>query len=404
VKDPDRWGKRLLLLAAWLFVAFNFGGVLRQMVKNPPSDFVLYYFGGELARSGHISQLYHKPAYEPLIADLQAQHEVLNSTVTSIHSYYFLRPAFAAFLYVPYSWLTYRAATLVAIAVNLLLLGMLAWTAPLWFPFPDFFGVGLFRALFCMFAAFRAAIGQEQDIVLLALLLAYGAHLAFDGSEIAAGIVFALCSFKPHLIWALPLALLAGRKRKTLYSFLAAGLLLAAFSLIAVGPQGVREWMALLQAPSTDYRPEDMANLRAVAIHLGGTASAACALLVLAAFGFVLRRGSLADRVSAAAIVSLLLSPHTYRYELSLLAIVALLADHPAPRYLLLLPWLNFYPRPDLLPMVFGSVAYVVYLAAKPMLAARRPLVSPAAAPASPDALTGTLGLVAAEVATEERR
>jgi Glycosyltransferase family 87 len=380
VKDRtalDRWLKRLLILAAWSFVAFYFAGVLREIVRVPPSDFVLYYFAGKLAGAGHIAQVYHTPAYEPLIAGLRAQHEVLNSTVTSLHSYYFLRPAFAAFFYIPYSWLSYRTAALAAIAVNMLLLGILIWKAPLWFPLPDFFGVGLFRALFCMLVGFRAAVGQEQDIILLTLLLAWGVHLVFEEREIAAGVVLAVCSFKPHLIWALPLALLAARKRKTLYAFLAAGLGLAVFSLAAVGPQGVREWIALLQASSTDFLPENMFNLRAVGLHFGWTAAAACAVLVLVAFGFVLRRNSFSDQVSAAVIVGMLVSPHTYRYDLSLLAIVALLAESSAARYLVLLPWLNFYPRPDLLPMVFGSLGYLIYLAVKPTLHACWPALQP---------------------------
>lgn len=383
----DRWLKRLLLAAAWLFVAFDFSCVLREIVNTPPGDFASFYFAGRLAGSGRISQLNHKPAYEPLLAEMRAHHEVLRPR----QSYYFLRPAWVAFLYVPYSWLPYRTASLVAIAVNVLLLGVFVWKAPLWFPFPDFFGVGLFRALLCMFVGFRAAIGHGQDTMILVLLLAYGLHLTFQNRQIQAGIALALCSFKPHLIFALPLALLASGKRKTLYSFLAAGSALAAFSLAALGPQGVREWIALLRDPSTNYLPGTMANIRAVVIHFGWPVGAAGVVVVLAAFGFILRRGSFADQVAAALIVAPLLSPHNQRYDLSLLAIVALLAGHAAPRYILLLPWLNFYPRLDLLPMAFGSMVYLVYLAAKPMLAARQGDPSSAEAAQDPGAAPAEL-------------
>jgi hypothetical protein len=103
-----------------------------------------------------------------------------------------------------------------------------------------------------------------------------------------------------------------------------------------------------------------MANLRAVRLQLGLAPAVLSGALTLASFGLVLRRGSFADKFSAAILTSLLLSPHTYRYDLSLLAIVAFLANGQALRYILLLRWLIFYPRLDLLPMVFLSLGYQV--------------------------------------------
>ena len=106
-----------------------------------------------------------------------------------------------------------------------------------------------------------------------------------------------------------------------------------------------------------------MGNVRALALHLGPAVGVLGALLTLACLGVILRRGSFRQQLSAGFLASLLLSPHTYPYDFPLLVLPALLADHVAPRYLLLLTLVNFYPRPDLLPMIVLALGYLVALA-----------------------------------------
>ena len=356
-------GKKALLALAWGFAIFGVGKVVHAMCETPPGDFMLYYFGGRLAAEGKIERLYQKSAYEPLVAELRQRGDYINPINAAVGIYYFVRPAFAAYLYIPYAWFPYRTSLLLSVAVNLLLLGALVWKLPEWFPYQDFFGVGLFRACLFVFMPFTTAIGHGQDTLLLVLLAAGGIYLALQGNEIAAGFFLACCAFKPHLLVAMPFVMLASGKRKMLYSFLATGLALALCSFAAIGPQGVRDWFDLLRAPSTDFEPQAMGNFRALYLHFGFTAAAVAALAALACFGIVLRSAPMAQQFSAAILVGLLASPHTYRYDFSMLAIVSMLAPHPAVRYVVLLPWLNLFPVVELLPMIFLSLGCLIAIA-----------------------------------------
>jgi hypothetical protein len=180
--------------------------------------------------------------------------------------------------------------------------------------------------------------------------------------------------YKPHLIWLAPLALLAGGRRKAFYVSVAAGSALAVLSFAMVGTAGVREWIHLLQGPATDFAPAGMGNLRALALHLGTAAGAIATAMAVIAFGIILRAGSFRDKFSAALIVALLLSPHTYLHDYSLLALVAMLTSYPVARYLLLLPWPFFYLREDMLPWIALLLGYLVFQAFDLL---RRPARSP---------------------------
>lgn len=355
---------RVFRAAIWLSAALLIGAVLYLSVRRPnPSDFEQFYFAGKLAARGQIAQLYHAQAYDPLLAELRSQGE----NILYIYAYRFNRPAFYAFLCIPFSWFSYHTAAKLALLINLVLFGVIVWKMPRWFPFKDFFGVDLFRPCLLLFKPFVVAIGKGQDSLLLTLLVAGSFHLAAGGAEVLAGVVLGLAAFKPHLIWVIPLALLAARKRKMLCSFLATTAALAAVSAMAVGTTGIQEWVALLRGPATNNDVDKMANVWALALRWGPAAGFAAALLTVVCLAVVLRRGSFADQFAAAILAALLLNPHTYLWDLSLLAVVAVLAVRPAARYLLVLPWFHFAPHPDVqLPWALLSLAYLAGLALKP--------------------------------------
>jgi hypothetical protein len=328
-------------------------------------DFMQFYFAGKLAASGRIGQLYHPQTYDGLVDDIRAQGE----TILYPHGYRFNRPAFGAFLCIPFSWFSYRAAVRLGLLANFALLGLLVWKLPVWFPFKDFLDIELFGPCLLLFKPFVVAIGEGQDALLLTFLVAASLRLAAEDAEILAGLVLALAAIKPHVIWALPVALLASRRWKMLWSFLAAGVALAVVSLAAVGATGVREWIELLRGPTTNYVVEVMPNVWGIGLRFGFAAEIVAALLALVCFAVVLYRRSFADCFAAAILAGLLLSPHTYYQDLSMLAIVAVLAVHAAPRYLLVLPWFNFLPHTEVLfPWALLSLAYLAGLALKPQI------------------------------------
>jgi hypothetical protein len=165
------------------------------------------------------------------------------------------------------------------------------------------------------------------------------------------------------------LALVATRKWKMLGSFLATGAGLAAVSLAALGGSGIREWIERLRGPVTNYAMAAMPNVWGIELRFGAAAGVIAALLTLTCLAVILYRRSFADCFAAAILAGLVLNVHTYVWDLSLLAIVAVLAVHPAPRYLLVLPWLNFIPHADVLqPWTFVPLVYLAGLALKPQL------------------------------------
>jgi hypothetical protein len=226
-----------LVASAWLFALLGVAKILYPVRNTLPNDFIIFFIGGQLAAEGRISQLYHPPAYEPWIAELRNRGEFIRPSIQSISAYYFVRPAFAAFLYVPFTWLPFRTAFHLALLGNITVLGILLWKLPLWFPLRDFFSVGVLRACLILFIPFISAIAHGQDILLLTLIAAYSTHLALQNREVPAGILLAACSVKPHLILAMPALLLAAGKRRMLWSFLATGVLLAGLSFAAIGQQ-----------------------------------------------------------------------------------------------------------------------------------------------------------------------
>ena len=198
------------------------------------------------------------------------------------------------------------------------------------------------------------------------MIIAYSFRLAAKGSDGLAGLLLGLGAYKPHLIWLLPLALIAERRWKMLSSFAATCCGLALVSLAAVGPDGIRQWIKLVQDPSSDISPPIMGNIRALGLHFGPIAGGVAVSLVVVCLWLVLRRGKPQDGVTACLFAAILLSPHAYWQDYSLAAIVAMLTAHPAAQFLLLAPWPYFYNRLDELPMIFLSLAWLAAIAAKP--------------------------------------
>jgi hypothetical protein len=348
-----------LLVAAFIVI----GGVqyFRYLQKNRPPDFVPFYLGGKMVFSGHIQRLYDKAAYEPFIAQFVQE----GGRRTRFENYYFIRPPFQAFFYVPFSWFSYPTASALNVLLNFLLLGMLVWKLPVWFEVNSPL-LPIIRLCLLIFFPFHWSITVGQDTLLLTMIIAYSFRLAAKGKDVLAGLLLGLGAYKPHLIWLLPLALIAERRWKMLFSFVAMGCGLALVSLAAVGPDGIRQWITLVQDPSSDISPPIMGNIRALGLHFGPIASGVAVGLVVVCLWLVLRRGKAQDGVTACLFAAILLSPHAYWQDYSLAAIVAMLTAHPAAQVLLLTPWPYFYNRLDELPMIFLSLAWLAAIAAKP--------------------------------------
>jgi hypothetical protein len=132
-----------------------------------------------------------------------------------------------------------------------------------------------------------------------------------------------------------------------------------------VGVTGFHQWVQLVQGPSSDITPSLMGNIRALSISFGLVFAVIALASTIVCFYIVLRHGSFGDKMSASLIAALLVSPHTYWQDYSLVAVIAMLGVSPAARIALLLPWPYLYPRKDELPMIFISLTYLIALGVK---------------------------------------
>jgi hypothetical protein len=318
-----------------------------------------FYLGGKLAASGQIAHIYDKSAYQPLIEQLRSEGE----RMSPFDAHYFIRPAFEAFLYVPFTWFSYRRAATLALIGNLGLLVVLVWKLPIWLGVPTPLRAPV-RAALSVFYPFLWSIVVGQDTLLLTLVISYTLSRQLRGKDAIAGAVLGLCSWKPNLTWLLPFALVAQRCRMAMYD-IAVSLFVLGASIRLVGAAGFRQWVDLVQAPSSDITPLLMGNLRALGLQFGGQFVVIALLLTAICLYVVLRRGSLGDKVSASLLAGLLISPHTYWQDYSLAAIVAMVKGTPTALLVFLLPWPYFYDREDELPMIWISLSYLVVLGVK---------------------------------------
>jgi hypothetical protein len=328
---------------------------LSPLRNRPVWDLPQFYFAGRLVRSGNAAAMYDTSAYTGLVEELRNVDER-----ASKQSIYFNRPAFEALLFVPLAYLSFTTAKIIVLIWNVLLLALLVWKMPQWLHAPAWVRICLF-----IFMPFLYSVAFGQDTLLLTLIVSFGLFLLLRKQDTLAGVVLALGMFKPHLIWAMPIALLAAKRWKATCGFVVTGSVLALISLALVGPRGVTQWLGLLQASTTDNAPMLMGNVRALGLHYGFIASLVATVTALVCFLTVLKRNSLEDQFMAAILIGLLLSPHTYRQDYALMAVVALRPLHPLARSLILIPWPYFLLTDNMVGFILLAVACLAGLASR---------------------------------------
>lgn len=318
------------LLIDWLFL---------QRMTDRYVDFPQFYFAGELVAAGKVGQIYDTSAYVPLMKAVPIR--------LGEASVYFNRPAFAALLCWPLAWFSFHTAQQIFIAINFGLWGLLVWKLPVWFRAPSYLRV----PLLC-FYPFAFSAGLRQDTLALTLLVGWALGSLLRRDHALAGIVLSLALIKPHLVLLVPVFLLVNGKLRALYGFVGAAVALGLLSFGLVGVPGISQWLALLAAPTTDYMPETMGNLRGLGLAFGTPLAIGAGLGVAACLWAVWRHGSIKEQLTVFLITSLLISPHTYKQDYAYLAIVALISLSPWVRYSILIPWYFFWPGQEMYPML----------------------------------------------------
>lgn len=313
-----------------------------------PGDFTIFYTAASIIRSGNGHYLY----------DLGLQAQVQQAFLLP-HGWVFPDgvlpynyPPFFAVIFIPLSFLPLAWAfpvwnmvnvTLILVSVKLLLRHQQRHSTR------DFVVACLI--VFAFFPVLEGLFkGQSSFLVLFTLTLTY---LALKSRrDTVAGITLALGLFKPQLVLVIAAILLYRRRWRTAFAFSATTMLLLFVSYILVGINGMASYLGLVRQMASwngvySIHPTSMPNLRGLVYGFGdlyhawfqteissATLGAITFLLSLLVFVWVLRiwkgpwNPTLPEfdlRLGLTVIAALLLSPHLYGHDLTLLVLVGFL-------------------------------------------------------------------------------
>jgi hypothetical protein len=294
------------------------------------ADFRQLYAAGYMVRTGHARELYS------IRAQQQFQDVLVGNDERALP---FIRPAYQALLFVPFSLLPYRTAYLAFLAVNLVLLAMAFWIlrpnmrnlSRVWRGLPVF--------VFLVFYPIALALMQGQDSLLLLLLLAAALVALEQGQERRAGILVGLGLFKMQIVIPIALLFLLWRRWRFFVGFALSTCLLSLISLWVVGFAASVAFArslfsvgtGLVAANQFPLRVSIMANLRGLIFGLLGarlsdfwiqvlTTVASISVLLWVAL-VVPGKQRTADALVLAITASLMVSYYLFIHDLSVLLI-----------------------------------------------------------------------------------
>ena len=294
------------------------------------ADFRQLYAAGYMVRTGHAGELY----------DIRAQQQFQDVLVgNDERALPFIRPAYQALLFVPFSLLPYRTAYLAFLAVNLVLLAMTFWIlrpnmrnlSRVWQGLPVF--------IFLVFFPSALALMQGQDSILLLLLLAAALVALEQGQERRAGILVGLGLFKMQIVIPIALLFLLWRRWRFFAGFALSAGLLSLISLWVVGIAQTAVYAHSLFSVGTNLataqqfplRVSIMANLRGLLAGLLGArlpafliqslTIVASILVLLWAARAVPGKQKAADAFVIAITAGLIVSYYLFIHDLSVLLI-----------------------------------------------------------------------------------
>jgi hypothetical protein len=302
----------VLLAGGWMLTG---PGLLDRSGKPVGVDFVTFWAASALAGRGEAAGAW----------DLARITAVERAVIgADIPPYAFHYPPTFLLLVLPFAMLAYPVAlglwwagTTVAFVTVARKIAPHPVTAGLALAFPGFF----------------QNIVQGQNGGFTTALLG-GGLLLVDGSPVLGGALLGALSYKPHLAPLVGIALLAGRRWRALGAAVATAALLAAASVLVLGPEAWAAFRAnvpfAVRVLETDgvlpwFR---MPTVQVAAMLLGAPASVArvaqglSTLGAAAAVGVLWARGApLASRASGLACAAVLATPFAFDYDLALLAV-----------------------------------------------------------------------------------
>lgn len=363
------------LLLAWcifLLTVEFFGVVFAGSAAHTQFDFEEYYTAGYLMRI-QPSQVYNLARQE----SIQHAHAPHSSFLPFFH------PEYEAVLFAPLSFLTYKAAYLCFIACNALL--VLAALLALQRTLSNHAGLqSPAWLIFFLFPPLLIALVVGQDSILLLLLYCLAWQQLESGKDISAGLILALALFKFHI--TIPIAALIALRQggRFCVGFLAASAGVGLLCFGIVGSAGTMEYIRLMSGAVSaidrsggaqhgmEFFPSALTNLAGLlygcgarfqlSSHAFNALVAACSLGLFVWCAAVIRHSEQRVAFSIAVLCALLVSYHSFIYDIVLALLPIVLLAGRTPRYILL----SLYILPLVL-LPFGAKWF--FPAAVPVLA-----------------------------------
>jgi Glycosyltransferase family 87 len=324
--DP-RWQRAAvaLLIALGLSLALTLasGSGAGTAAGRVGGDYPSFYAAGRIARADDYDQL-HDPAR------LEAEESNLG-----IHDGYiaFPYPPHVALAYEPFTLVGYRLSYALHTA---LMLGALVFALYLLRPMVPTVDrrFVVVVALACAFFPMFRALGGGQNTALTLLLLAGSWRAVYEDRPALAGVLLGLQLFKPQVALLFLLLHVLDRRWKLVAAFCATGAVTWIVCAAVAGAGWVGDWAhslsayARLEAHSNATNAVSFPSVADTVFGYGTTAARgvgyALAAIALVVVAHVWRRGDLAVGMAAAAVGTLLVSPHAVYYDAGLAVIAGL--------------------------------------------------------------------------------
>jgi len=261
----------------------------------------------------------------------------------------FLSPPVDSWLAAPLAALPYNVALLVWAAVLLVtLVFALAWTSSYRGPARI---AAVAVAITPWWVLLAIYVGQVVPLVAAALLVAW--RLIKEDREIAAGLVLSALVLKPNTAVLVPFVVLAAGRWRAFVACAAASAVLAGLSLLAVGMDGVNDYLA-----SLGHLPGGATALTlGGAFGLSGTAAMAvrAGIVVAALVAAFTQRGRPGMAMAIGAIASLLTAPYLHNSDLCVLVAAGWIVWQEAPIWRAALVAMLLAASPYLLERQLGT-------------------------------------------------
>lgn len=314
--NPQRRIKPISLALAAVFAATNLGLGLSVAAAGLRGDFACTYMGASLVREGHLKQLYDLGTQ----ASWWRAHAISDKPLVP-----YVRPPFYAAVQSLAAVPPLRLSFLVNVTVlSLMLVGCWVW-------FARTLGEEAL-VLASLFWPTALGIAFGQDCVLMLALAVVSYHLHSRARDGWAGAVLALALYKYHVLLLVGPAMLVGRRRRMFAGFAAVATVEALVSFALVGRAGILSYISLLFRkdleglyPSPQLMPDInglLMNFRVASVPVVIVLSAVTVACTLAA-GW---RAPWWRGMSAAVAGSILIVPHVFGYDLTVLLLGLLLA------------------------------------------------------------------------------